>query len=180
MTYDELLLLKDKQNQRYKEWKEALVLAASDLRTMVDKLLEPPVISDDKAEAAGEGEEVRSGRYVEIVNIAGDDQVQSDKPVGPQITEEGTLIFGISVGFSRLENGAVGDYYFVPVAIRFIKEKLYYQIHITEEIEADQWTDDLEVFCSLIFEEFAAGFRFDPFEGPKKKRQIGFLKNFEV
>lgn len=172
MTYDDLLQLKEKQEARYKEWQKALVQSALDLRDEVEQQLGPPALP--------ESAEGRKGRYVEIVNIQGDNEQATDKLTELKVTDEGVMVFGISVGFSRLESGPIGDFYYVPVAIRFIKEKLHYQIYAPDEIEADQWINDLPHFCTLLFEELAEGFLFDPFEGPKTRRQIGFLKNIGV
>lgn len=171
-NYTDLNELWDTQQIRWREWHQALRAQALRLRQEVETGISAPL------QPWSEPRSTEQRRYVEVIDLSDERTRLRGSLPDNAITDDGELIFGLSITFEKAPNTFPKQIVHVPIAVRFSESQPQFGFYDTQckTLESHTtWETDLTVFVEALLRRVEDYLRVDPFAGPRKKSAIGFL-----
>ena len=171
-TFENLRKKWSTQRELFQQWNLDLIQSSFSLRSAIREKLGVDEIFWKDADT----NEDRS--YVELSKIIGDKSEVIEVADSTMISEDGGLIFGISITLDHQSNSYPKGRYNLPVVIQYFAKELKYNFWdvVEEAPEKDSnWLNSEDDIANKIIERLDLYFSFDPKEGVNEKNRIGFI-----
>ena len=171
-SYDDLNNFWNHMHSRHEKWLHDIQEQATCLRDEVTTMLNPP------SEFLDEHGALEPMRYVEVVELF-EKKISLDETTAlSRITDNGELLFGLSITFGKVSNTLQKHRVHVPIAVRFhngIRQFGFYD-PLSKTVESSPaWEDDMEMFIEMLLNRIKEFMDTNQFIGHYSKSAISLL-----
>jgi hypothetical protein len=172
-TYQSLSEKWKLQENRFKEWRLALVSEAHKLRDELATAMGSPEhwLSHDSRQKR---------RYVELVDLSTPEKSAPSLIFHGVTNDKGELVFGISLTFDNGANTYPKSSYHLAIVVRYkagASEFCRWDTDSNEPAVGAVWKPDKDAMVAELIKIIDSYFSFDPFNGIPQRLGIGFISS---